>query len=311
MRRGRAAYLCYFLSNVPKVLGYRLFRLPPSTTSFRGFPLSIATTSAALTQAIENDAPFAAIRFGAVELSCLNNHEKIELGFKKTYKEPVRYSIKNNAGYFPTDDVSLKRYGDELLALLPETDYLGISGAHMENYFARFYCPSASYLLYEGMEPLHGTWTKALKGKKVLVITAFKEDVAKQYPRRKELFPNAPDILPEMELKVLQAPVTFAENTPTSPSFFDELARIEAEMDQIDYDVLLVGAGAYGSFLALHAKSKGKKGIQTGGATNTLFGILGKRWEHREHVAKHVNEAWIRPADKPKGFERVEGGTYW
>ena len=114
-----------------------------------------------------------------------------------------------------------------------------------------------------------------------------------------------------MELKVLQAPVTFAENTPTSPSFFDELARIEAEMDQIDYDVLLVGAGAYGSFLALHAKSKGKKGIQTGGATNTLFGILGKRWEHREHVAKHVNEAWIRPADKPKGFERVEGGTYW
>ena len=246
-----------------------------------------------------------------MELSCLNNHEKIALGFKKTYKEPVRYSIKNNAGYFPTDDVSLKRYGDELLALLPETDYLGISGAHMENYFARFYCPSASYLLYEGMEPLHGTWTKALKGKKVLVITAFKEDVEKQYPRRKELFPNDPDILPEMELKVLQAPVTFAENTPTSPSFFDELARIEAEMDQIDYDVLLVGAGAYGSFLALHAKSKGKKGIQTGGATNTLFGILGKRWEHREHVAKHVNEAWIRPADKPKGFERVEGGTYW
>ena len=311
MKRGRLAYLCYFLSNVPKVLGYRLFHIPPSTKSFRGVPLSLSKTSETLTQAIENDAPFAAIRFGAVELSCLNNHEKIELGFKKTYKEPVRYSIKNNAGYFPTDDVSLKRYGDELLALLPETDYLGISGAHMENYFARFYCPSASYLLYEGMEPLHGTWTKALKGKKVLVITAFKEDVEKQYPRRKELFPNDPDILPEMELKVLQAPVTFAENTPTSPSFFDELARIEAEMDQIDYDVLLVGAGAYGSFLALHAKSKGKKGIQTGGATNTLFGILGKRWEHREHVAKHVNEAWIRPADKPKGFERVEGGTYW
>ena len=76
MRRGRAAYLCYFLSNVPKVLGYRLFRLPPSTKSFRGFPLSIATTSAALIEAIEKDAPFAAIRFGAVELSCLNNHEK-------------------------------------------------------------------------------------------------------------------------------------------------------------------------------------------------------------------------------------------
>ncbi len=311
MKRGRLAYLCYFLSNVPKVLGYRLFRIVPSTKSFRGVPLSIEKTSDELTRALLDDAPFAAIRFGAVELSCLNNHEKIELGFKKTYKQPVRYSMKNNAGYFPTDDRSLKRYGDELLSLLPETDFLGISGAHMENYFARYYCPGASYILYEGMEPLQGTWTKALRGKKVLVITAFKEDVENQFKRREELFPDDPEILPEMDLKVLQAPVTFAKNEPMSPSFFDELAKIEAEMDQIDYDVLLVGAGAYGSFLALYAKSKGKKGIQTGGATNTLFGILGKRWEQRPHVAKHVNEAWIRPSDKPEGFENVEGGTYW
>ena len=40
-----------------------------------------------LKDALDSSKPFSAIRFGAVELSCLNNHEKIELGWKKKYKE--------------------------------------------------------------------------------------------------------------------------------------------------------------------------------------------------------------------------------
>ena len=78
-----------------------------------------------------------------------------------------------------------------------------------------------------------------------------------------------------------------------------------------DFDVLLVGAGAYGSFLALYAKSLGKQGIQTGGATSTLFGIMGRRWENRSHVSQYVNENWIHPTKKVEGFKKVENGAYW
>ena len=52
-----------------------------------------------------------------------------------------------------------------------------------------------------------------------------------------------------------------------------------------------------------------------GGYTQLLFGILGKRWEtHFPEIFKYANlEYWTRPQDKekPKGFEKVEGGCYW
>lgn len=303
--------MLYFLKNAPKVLGYRLFRIKPSTKRFRGETLNLESTNQTLKDALDSSKPFSAIRFGAVELSCLNNHEKIELGWKKKYKESVRFSIKNNAGYFPTDEESLKRYGDVLFPLLQEVDFLGISGLHMEDYFARYYCPKSFPILYEGMEPLRGDWTTHLKGKKVLVISPFKEDILSQYQKRQNLFPKGSDILPEMDLKVIEAPLTFADATPTSPSFFDELEKMEVQMKETDFDVLLVGAGAYGSFLALYAKSLGKQGIQTGGATSTLFGIMGRRWENRSHVSQYVNENWIHPTKKVEGFKKVENGAYW
>lgn len=264
-----------------------------------------------LSEALKSGKPFAAIRFGAVELSCLNNHEKIELGFKKHYKASVAYSMKNNAGYFPTDEKSLKRYGDALLPILKGTDYLGISGVHMEEYFQIHYCPSSSILLYEAMEPLRGHWVSQLKDKKVLVVSPFADEVSSQYKKRAELFPKGSDILPEFELLTLKAPLTCADSKPSSSSFFKELNEMEKKMAELDFDVALIGAGAYGTFLALEAKRLGRQGIQTGGATMTLFGILGKRWENRPHVAQYVNSNWIRPSEKPEGYQKIEGGAYW
>jgi hypothetical protein len=55
----------------------------------------------------------------------------------------------------------------------------------------------------------------------------------------------------------------------------------------------------------------GKQAIQTGGATPTMFGIIGKRWENRHHVIQYKNEFWIRPKEKPPGAEKVEHGAYW
>lgn len=47
-------------------------------------------------------------------------------------------------------------------------------------------------------------------------------------------------------------------------------------MDKIDYDICLIGCGAYGFPLAAHAKRKGKKAVHLGGALQLLFGIKGK-----------------------------------
>lgn len=309
--KGKAEYIKYFLSNAPWVVYQRLTKKRKTYKSFCGHKLSMEATNSALKMAIISGNPFAAIRFGAVELSCLNNHEKIELGLASTYKQSVRYSMKNNAGFYPTDDKHLKEYGDILLPALSRIDFLGTSGAHMENYFFSKYCPQAEPLIYEGFEPLRGDWVSALYGKKVLVVSPFSSEIEFQYSRKDKLFAGHPEVCPDFELITLTAPLTCADAKPAVPSFFRTLDLLEEAMERIDFDVMLCGAGAYGQFLCLKAKLLGKQAIQTGGATQTLFGILGKRWENREHVKKWVNEYWIRPYTKPEGFRKIEGGAYW
>jgi hypothetical protein len=55
----------------------------------------------------------------------------------------------------------------------------------------------------------------------------------------------------------------------------------------------------------------GRQAIQTGGATQTMFGIIGHRWEQRIHVTQYLNDAWIRPSEKPIGAEKIEDGAFW
>ena len=312
MSMGKATYIRYFLRNAPWVIKQRIDHKPKKLKRFNGYKgLSVEMTSTVLEQAILSGKSFCAIRFGAVELSCLNNHEKIEFGFAKDYKESVRFSMKNNAGYYPIDFKHLEEYGDQLLGLLKNVDYLGISGINMEDYFHMKYCPQAQPILYKGMEPLIGNWTKALKGKKVLVISPYSEEIQFQYARRRLLFPGNDEILPEFGLTVLNCPQTLGSVVPPTPSFFRSLELLEEAMERVDFDILLVGAGAYGTFLAVKAKQMGKQAVQTGGATMTLFGLIGKRWENRPYVKKWINPAWIRPYTKPEGYEKVEGGCYW
>ena len=92
-------------------------------------------------------------------------------------------------------------------------------------------------------------------------------------------------------------------------SWFDALKDMKKQIKTIDFDIALIGAGAYGLFLADYCKSLGKKAVHMGGDTQLLFGIKGKRWDDYGIY----NEYWVRPSeeDKPLGAEKVEGGCYW
>ena len=80
----------------------------------------------------------------------------------------------------------------------------------------------------------------------------------------------------------------------------------------MDFDIAIIGCGAYGFHLAAHVKRIGKKAVHLGGATQALFGIIGKRWENNK-VSFYINENWIRPLleEIPENANTVEGGCYW
>ena len=97
---------------------------------------------------------------------------------------------------------------------------------------------------------------------------------------------------------------------------------MEEQIDKVDYDVVLIGCGAYGLPLAAHCKRQGKKVIHLGGVLQLLFGIRGNRWE-RDTYGKGwpgidyskllSNPYWVRPLEMEvtKNAKKVEEGCYW
>jgi hypothetical protein len=85
------------------------------------------------------------------------------------------------------------------------------------------------------------------------------------------------------------------------------------QMDEVAFDVAILGCGAYGLALGAHAKRLGKKAVVLGGAVQILFGIKGQRWDEHEFISRLYNEHWVRPlpSERPPNYQAVEGGCYW
>lgn len=159
-------------------------------------------------------------------------------------------------------------------------------------------------------------WTKYLKGKKVLVVHPFVDSIRYQYEHNREKLFENPDVLPEFaELHTIKAVQTIADQQdPRFATWFDALQYMKDEISKVDFDIALIGCGAYGMNLAAHVKRMGKQAVHLAGWTQMLFGVYGERWiKDQPQYSKFINEHWIRPlkSEKPKGAEKVENGCYW
>lgn len=260
--------------------------------------------------------PFLAGRFGATELFCVRTFDfEVESKYDKALSQ-----MENWSGFFPSKKELGDKFKNLMLDLIPEANVMGIWMLPFEEYYLNSYGNKqlkTTYLL--DLEPWSSPekpWSAALKGKKVLVIHPFKETIERQYKRREEIFPGT-DILPEFELITLKAVQTVAgEKDNRFSTWFDALEWMYQEAMKIDFDVAIIGCGAYGFPLAAKLKQAGKQAIHLAGATQLLFGIKGKRWEENTafaYVQKFFNDAWVYPSDedKPKAANKVEGGCYW
>ena len=260
--------------------------------------------------------PFLAGRFGATELFCVRTFDfEVESKYDKVLSQ-----MENWSGFFPSKKELGDTFKNLMLDLLPEANVMGIWMLPFEEYYLNSYGNKqlkTTYLL--DLEPWSSPekpWSAALKGKKVLVIHPFKETIERQYKRREEIFPGT-DILPKFELITLKAVQTVAgEEDNRFSTWFDALEWMYQEAMKIDFDVAIIGCGAYGFPLAAKLKQAGKQAIHLAGATQLLFGIKGKRWEENTafaYVQKFFNDAWVYPSDedKPKAANKVEGGCYW
>jgi hypothetical protein len=156
------------------------------------------------------------------------------------------------------------------------------------------------------LEPYYDAnpWTEVLSGKKVLVIHPFAQTIEDQYKKRHLLF-NDQRILPQFQLKTLKAVQTIANSNADFKNWFDAINNMKKQISECDFEIAIIGCGAYGLPLAAHVKRLGKKAFHLGGATQILFGIKGKRWETIPEVSKLMNDYWVRPNQtrRPKGMK--------
>ena len=273
--------------------------------------------NATIIKKIESGKPFLVGRFGSTELL---NIQSFDFGSYGKHGMKDRFSqLCNWSGFFPKDISLLNRFVKEMKQSICEVDILGCWFHPFEDYYIKNEMPSNLELTYLlDIEPWAGNihWSSALKGKNVLVIHPFTEEIKMQYERRESIFPGT-DILPEFTLKTLKAVQTLAGTRDERfETWFDALEWMYTEAMKIEFDIAIVGCGAYGLPLAARLKKAGKQAIHLAGATQILFGIRGKRWDEGEafaYVRKFYNESWIYPGEKNhiKNGSQVEQGCYW
>lgn len=281
-----------------------------------------------LKQKITHGSPFMAARFGSTESRAILNYN-LQKNKIKDFSAIIKHLVGemnilwkpddkflNNlvelSGFFPNNINLLSDFVNIYEESTQNLDLLGIWNEYEEFLDV----PEETDLCkIRELEPwfFSDSWTYALKNKKVLVIHPFEETIINQYEKKDLLYKNE-KILPDFELKTIKAVQTIAGEKSEFKDWFEALESMKNKMNNTDFDVAIIGCGAYGFPLASHAKNLGKIGIHLGGVTQLLFGIKGKRWEDWEHYAslrKENGKDWVFANEIPKDYKKVENGCYW
>ena len=268
-------------------------------------------------------------KFGTNELSCINcvNALKKGVSFQSIYHHiKMDYSLDLDfqiykmsyfAGFFPQNKESIFTYVESTLDDIKLIDILG-SYKKEEKFLQQFMTNAKTVNLDGFYAPFlwENPWSKQLKGKKVLVVHPFVDSIRYQYEHNRELLFDNPDVLPKFKsLSTVKAVQSIGgEGNPNFHSWFDALNHMKNEIDSCDYEIAIIGCGAYGMNLAAHVKRQGKIAIHLAGWTQMLFGVYGNRWTtDQPKYSKFINKHWIRPNqdETPNVASNVENGCYW
>jgi len=256
--------------------------------------------------------PFLAGRLGSVE-SRLIGEWRFRGG---RFGRLSHLQAHQNAGVFPVSSLGLTSAASRLCSSLLQVDLLAQwqSPYQAALIASGFLGPHVDRCELTDLEPWWSEhpWTLMLEGKRVLVVHPFEASVRQQYPRRHLIF-EGKSVLPEFELLTLKPPVTLGGETQSYGSWSEALDDLIGQVKECEFDVALIGCGAYGLPLGAAVKHSGKSAIHMGGALQLLFGISGRRWEAMPQYAGLMNDAWVRPShdETPDAASKVDGGCYW
>lgn len=290
-------------SSIWKKLEFRFVEIPF---------LNQEETNRYLTERLSSSEPFMACRIGANEAFTMRT---FEFEHHKNKKKALK-QLCDCAGFFPEDEKYVYQFKDVMKRAYGEADVCGVLQCPFDDYFINQYTKKeckATILNY--LEPfgLLNPWTAQLQDKRVLVIHPFEKTIRAQYKKREKLFEDK-NILPSFELLTFKAIQTAAgEADSRFATWFEALHYMLEKIKYLDFDIALIGCGAYGLPIAAEIKRMGKKAVHIGGGLQILFGIKGRRWDENPAINRFYNEYWVYPdeSETPRGSSMVENSCYW
>jgi len=258
---------------------------------------------------ISGDKPFAIGKTGFSEIGficCAQNeifyNSRIHYHWTPSYINAIECFLPDNG---------LKRFREIMLDAMNVMDGIGIyPGMFMADVVLKSLPNISNIMLFHNDIHVDTTlssipWTKALEGKKVLVVSPFYKEILFQYDRREKLWPDGR--LPDFQIDY--DPSIWINESKEDNRWFKAYDTLNKRILEKDFDVALLGCGSLGFPIAASIKRAGRKAVQMGSTIHLLFGLKAKRWDD----LGLYNEYWIRPGEvtKPKNAESLDGATYW
>jgi hypothetical protein len=269
--------------------------------------------TAAIRGFLERKAPAMIARFGSTEIKAVL-WPHLPWVVRSMLARRVMSNMVVASGFFPPARAAVERFSTLMYEDMGQLDILG--SWRPEEYLLHRHLLHVRKVPLPALEPYLSThpWSEFLEGRRVLVVHPFSRTIESQYNNhRSRLFADS-RVLPKFKsLATIRAVQTIAGNESQYADWFQALEAMKAAMDAAEYDVAIIGCGAYGFPLAAHAKRRGRLAVHLGGATQILFGIRGKRWDADPKISRLYNEWWVRPAPEERvaGADRVENACYW
>ena len=220
----------------------------------------------------------------------------------------IRSGICVCAGVFPQTDESIEEFCRIFMDYCDGFDAIPTLQYGEKRVYQKL-CPNATIIELESIVPFgrSNTWYSALAGKKVLVVHPYVKTIKSQYEKKVE-FHKGQGVLPDFDM-IQYCPVnSIGGKSDRFGKWKDALDYMIKDIEKIDFDIALLGCGVYGVPLSVHIKRMGRQAVYTGGATQIMFGIKGRRWDR----LGIYNEHWVRPFpdDIPLNMNMIEGGTF-
>lgn len=284
-----------------------------------------------LVRAVQAGVPYAAGKLGTSEFEALCWY--IEHRRHKTH--PTQYPVHVfrhmviNAGLFPSRPETLDHWSEHMFQnVLPAMDLMvewnPVSKLH-EHYILEAHAPHSKRTTLRALEPYYepvpsDRYTRAIpEGVKIAIISPFADTILEQSSKLSDIWASEPVWNPGhtfIPIQTFYSPLVAGERHQWAPRHHDWHAACDDIVDkvkQIGAKYVLIGCGALSLPLAAALKQAGCIAIHTGGATQILFGIKGRRWDNHNIISKFYNDAWVRPSahEIPERAGAIENGCYF